>query len=408
MRRILERVLKTPPSDADALVMRHPTIRLTCLAALALASSAYANTVSYTGVATSATLTHASGGVKVSADTNGTQQLLLFTNGTGVGVLGGNANVEFGEWLTFDFDGYLAEDVVLDINPQIPMGPMLSVQGFGVGGRPLGELHAASIDLVDISALFADEPLSKFRVSTASALAFDNFAAGSVTFTVGTTEADTFLIGQTLRGYVAGFGDVRMVEFDGQAGASLHLACSSDDSIARLRIQLVTPQLEEERSVVAQLGATADDVTLPMDLDGTYVLRIESISHDPGLFALTTSITVPDTSPSVMLKGKKGGPTQDVVFAAVAGTALSGSLVANAKVKKDVTVTLLDPNDAPVDLTGLSAKLGAHGVQLTNVALASTGDYTLRVSGLTSTKHKLAVELVLTLPAGVAGDAILP
>lgn len=408
MRRILERVLKTPPSDADALVMRHPTTRMAFLAALACASSALANTVSYTGVATSATLTHASGGVKVTADTNGTQQLLLFTNGTGVGVLGGNGNVEFGEWLTFDFDGYLAEDVVLDINPQIPMGPMLSVQGFGVGGRPLGEFHAASVDLVDVSALFADQPLSKFRVSAASALAFDNFAAGSLTFTVGTTEADSFLIGQTIRGYVAGFGDVRMVEFEGQAGASLHLACSSDDSIARLRIQLVTPQFEEERSIVAQLGATADEVTLPMDLDGTYLLRIESMSDDPGLFALATSLTVADTSPSVMLKGKKGGPTQDVVFAAVAGTALSGSLVANAKVKKDVTVTLFDPDDVEVDLTGVSATLGAHGVQLTNVALASTGDYTLRVAGLTSTKHKLAVELVLTLPAGVSGDAILP
>lgn len=388
--------------------MRTPMPSLILSAVAVLSASAAADTVTYTGVATSATLTHASGGVKVSADTNGTQQLLLFTNGTGVGVLGGNGNVEFGEWLTFDFDGYLAEDVVLDINPQIPMGPMLSVQGFGVGGRPLGEYHAASVDLIDVSALFADLPLSKFRVSAASALAFDNFAAGSLTFTVGTTEADSFLIGQTIRGYVSGFGDVRFVAFAGQAGAILHLACSSDDSIARLRIQLVTPQLEEERSVVAQLGTTADDVTLPMDEDATYLLRIESISDDPGLFALETSLTVPDTSPSAMLKGKKGGPKQDVVFAAVAGTGLSGSLVPNGKVKKDVTVELLDPAGSPIDLTGSVAKLGAHGVQLTNVALASTGDYTLRVAGLTSTKHKLAVELVLTLPAGVAGDAILP
>lgn len=388
--------------------MRNPTRFLVLVASLGAATQATAATVSYTGVATSATLTHASGGVKVSADAGGAQQLLLFTNGTGVGVLGGNANVEFGEWLTFDFDGFLAEDVVLDINPQIPMGPTLSVQGFGVGGRPLGELHAASIDLVDISSLFSSEPLSKFRVSASSAIAFDNFAVGSLSFTNGVTEADTFQIGETLRGYVAGFGDVRMVEFVGQAGAQLHLACASDDSTARVRIQLITPALEEERSVVAELAATADEVTLPMDLSGTYLLRFESISDDPGSFAIETSLTVPDESPSVMLKGKKGGPAQDFVFDAVAGTGLAGSLVPNSKVKKDVTVELLDPSLALVDLTGSVAKLGAHGVQLTNVALTETGEYTLRVSGLTSTKHKLAVELVLTLPAGAAGDAFLP
>ena len=137
-------------------------------AILALAPAALADSVSYTAIPASAALVHSSGGVTVTADNNGPQQLLLFNPPNGVGVLGGNTNVELNEYLTFDFEGFLAENVVLDIKPQIPMGPMLSVAGFGIGGKPLGEFHAASFDLVLVSLLFGNEPLTKFRVTTGS------------------------------------------------------------------------------------------------------------------------------------------------------------------------------------------------------------------------------------------------
>ncbi|MBI4878705.1 MAG: choice-of-anchor D domain-containing protein [Planctomycetes bacterium] len=193
----------------------------------------------------------------------------------------------------------------------------------------------------------------------------------------------SFAVGDTLLGSIDAEDDSDAAWFDGLKGMTLLLKIKPGDGIEKMRVCIV----DEFDAVVKSWtlkGGETHNKQFDLEDSGFFALRFEG-KKGTGDYKVLTDRKLPDRAkPRTFTKAepKAGQSLVEFKIGALAGAIVNANVFPKGGLLlTDITVTLLDPTGAVVNITAYKVT-SLVAVHLVKVPLTLNGDYTLRVEGL--------------------------
>jgi hypothetical protein len=162
------------------------------------------------------------------------------------------------------------------------------------------------------------------------------------------------------------------------------------------------------KSLANKKAATA--LSYKFTTDGDFTLVLGGANWSTGDFGVETSVVLPADAKNLTKKnlGSKvdGGPI-DLTRRLRTGAVLDVTVDPPKPVSGPLTLTLLDPTGAPVDVAAYTQPFADDGVQLVDVPITTPGLYTIRVTGTATKKEKVNITITPAQPVGT-GQIVLP
>jgi len=222
-----------------------------------------------------------------------------------------------------------------------------------------------------------------------------------------------FFGGETLIGGVAFAGKISVGTVSAVKGMTLQMKVAGSSTLPTLlqpKLQIVNSigQVVFTKSLANKKGTIA--VNYKFTTDGDFDLVIGGANQSTGDFSIATKVTLPADAKPLTKKnlGSKvdGGPI-DLTRRLRTGAVLNVTADPPKPIAGPLTLTLLDPSGAPVDVSGSTQPFADDGLQLVNVPITAPGLYTIRVTGTATKKEKVNIVITPTQPVGT-GELTLP
>ncbi len=210
----------------------------------------------------------------------------------------------------------------------------------------------------------------------------------------------TFVVGDKLVGSIDAVDDTDHAWFTALKGMTLRLEVKPSGGIEKFRISIV-----DELDAVVKSWLLKPTETLKkqyeMEASGNFLLRVEEVKG-LGSYTILTERKLPDRAkPHTYTKAepKKGETFVEFKIGALAGAVVNANVFPKGGLLlTDIAVSFLDPTGAAVDIDAYKVT-SLVAVHLVKVPLTLTGDYILRVDGLTIAGDMVRVPIAPFQPA---------
>lgn len=219
-----------------------------------------------------------------------------------------------------------------------------------------------------------------------------------------------FFGGETLLGVVPFAGKLNVGTTSAVKGMTLKFSIAGATTPLQPRLQIVNAvgQTVYSKSLANKKGKI--NVSTKFTASGDYSLLVSGANWTTGDFSIATSVVLPADAKKLTKKnlGSKvdGGPI-DLTRQLRSGSLLGVTVEPPKPLGGPLTLTLLDPNGNPVDVSAFLQPFGNQGLQLVDVPIGPPGLYTIRVTGTATKKEKVNIVITPVQPVGT-GDLVMP
>lgn len=226
-----------------------------------------------------------------------------------------------------------------------------------------------------------------------------------VTFVIENGTVIPFIPGDTLSGAIDFESESDLGSFSCIKGATLQIGIATTSGDLKPIVSLLDNVGTVVKSYTFANTSKAKKKNFIITADGNYQIKVSGVGATAGGYTMTTKLTLPKDAKAVTKKKKApavGGLPIDTKVRFLAGATLNVTVEPATTLGAAITIVLLDPSNAPIDVTAFTQVFNTNGKQLVNVPIAAAGQYTIRVTGPTTVKEKVNIVITPTQPVGTS------
>ncbi len=209
-----------------------------------------------------------------------------------------------------------------------------------------------------------------------------------------------FVPGDRLLGTMEGLGNESAATFDGVEGMKLKLTFPETATHRTALVAIVDAAGQTEAAWTVKLGPKKKvKRKAALKSNGEHTLRILDLAG-AGPFQIETERTLPKKAlVSTKTRHKdKGKETASFPLVALEGTVLYGAFTPIDGFTGPITLTLVSPAGAPLDVSGYQQSVSGGALKLLGVPLPEAGPYSIEIGGFGPGKAAAVVGVVSPVP----------
>lgn len=213
-----------------------------------------------------------------------------------------------------------------------------------------------------------------------------------------------FVAGDTLSGSVDFEGESDLASFTALKGTTLQIGVAITSGDLKPIVTLLDANNNEAKPPYKFKNSTkAVKKTFSIPADGNYKIKISGEGSTSGSYSITTKATLPKDAKSITKKNagpKVDGEPVDYKVRLLTGATLTVTVQPTTNFTGPIAIALLDSQNAAIDVSGFTQLFGTGGIQCSAIPITSTGQFTVRVTGLATKKEKATITITLNQPVG--------